>query len=209
VSADDALARFASATSQHLTEPLPGGVAIRHVDAAEWHAVVDPLWNETLERPGLELAPLFTPAQAAGFRDLDEIIAGRLQHRMLFEAGGDVVGGYWGQQDTFARYYMTVTVFRPAWRGRGLYRELLERVTAAVAASGFRELHSRHRADNNAILVPKLRAGWVISAFEVAPKWGLTVHLRKYLVDGLAEAHEYRIDGSRVAELRRRGLDLE
>ena len=206
--ADDARARFTTATTQHLTNPLADRVTIRHVDGAEWHAVVDTMWTGTLDRPGLALEPLFTPEQSAGFRDLDAIVDGRLQHRMLFEAGGSVIGGYWGQQDTFARYYMTVSVFRPEWRGRGLYRALLERVTTAVAASGFREIHSRHRADNNAILIPKLRAGWVIAAFEVAPKWGLTVHLRKYLVDGLALAHEFRIDGARVPELRERGMKL-
>jgi GNAT superfamily N-acetyltransferase len=209
VPAEDAQARFTTATTQHLTAPLAGGVTIRHVGDAEWHAAIDTMWTGTLDRPGLELTPLFSSEQSAGFRDLDAIVAGRLQHRMLFETGGEIIGGYWGQQETFARYYMTVSVFRPEWRGRGLYRELLERVTAAVAASGFREIHSRHRADNNAILVPKLRAGWVIAAFEVAPRWGLTVHLRKYLVDGLTLAHEYRIDGARVAELRERGLDIK
>ena len=209
VSAADAQTRFTTATTQHLTEPLADGVTIRHVGEAEWHAAVDAMWKETLDRPGLELAPLFTPEQAAAFRDLDAIVGGRLQHRMLFDAGGETIGGYWGQQETFGRYYMTVSVFRPEWRGRGLYRALLERVTAAVAASGFREIYSRHRADNNAILVPKLRAGWVIAGFEVAPRWGLTVHLRTYLADGLALAHEYRVDGARVAELRERGLKID
>ena len=64
------------------------------------------------------------------------------------------------------------------------------------------------RADNNAILVPMLRAGWVIAAFAVAPRWGLTIHLRKYVVDALMLVHEHRVDGSRVVELRDRGLEL-
>jgi len=208
MSAAEARTRFAAATTEYLTEPLAADVAIRHVGDAEWHTAVDTMWTETLDRPGLELAPLFTPAQSAGFRDLDAILDERLQHRMLFEAGGATIGGYWGQQEPFGRYYMTVSVFRPDWRGRGLYTALLERVTAAVAGAGFREMYSRHRADNNAILVPKLRAGWVIAAFEVAPRWGLTVHLRKYLVDALTLTHEYRVDGARVAELRTRGLTI-
>ena len=208
MSAADARTRFDTATTQHLTAPLAPGVIIRHVGEAEWHAAVDTMWTGTLDRPGLELTPLFTAEQLAAFRDLDALIGDRLQHRMLFEVDGVTIGGYWGQQETFGRYYMTVTVFRPEWRGRGLYTALLGRVAAAAAASGFREMYSRHRADNNAILVPKLRAGWVIAAFEVAPRWGLTVHLRSYLVDALTLTHEYRVDGARVAELRERGLKI-
>jgi GNAT superfamily N-acetyltransferase len=208
MSAADARTRFTTATAAHLAAPLAPGVAIRHVGEAEWHTAVDPMWAGTLDRPGLELGALFSPEQSAGFRDLDAIVGDRLQHRMLFDVDGATVGGYWGQQETFGRYYMTVSVFHPSWRGRGLYTSLLSRVTAAVADAGFREMYSRHRADNNAILVPKLRAGWVIAAFEVAPRWGLTVHLRKYLVDALTLVHEHRVDGARVAELRDRGLKL-
>lgn len=208
MSADDARARFAAATQLHLSEPLAEGVLIRSVDAAEWHRVVDAMWTGTLDRPGLDLGPLFSPEQAAAVADLDASISPRMEHRLLFEAGGEVVGGYWGQQETWGRYYMTVTVFRPDWRGRGLYRALLPRVVAAAEAAGFREVYSRHRADNNAILVPKLRAGFVIAAFEVAPRWGLTVHLRRYLVDGLTLVHGYRTDGGFASELRERGMKL-
>lgn len=208
MSAADARTRFSIATTEHLTAPLAPTVTIRHVDEAEWHTAIDAMWTGTLDRPGLDLTPAFTPEQSAALRDLDAIVGDRLQHRMLFEADGATIGGYWGQQETFGRYYMTVSVFRPEWRGRGLYTALLGRVTAAVAHAGFREMYSRHRADNNKILVPKLRAGWLIAAFEVAPRWGLTVHLRKYLVDALTLVHEYRVDGARVAELRERGVEL-
>ncbi len=208
MSAADARERFATATLRHLGAPLADGVELRHVSAADWHATIDPLWTGTLDRPGHDLSPLFSPEQAAASRDLDAIIGDRLEHRLLLVAGGETIGGYWGQQETFGRYYMTVSMFRPEWRGRGLYKALLARVTAAVADAGFRELYSRHRADNNAILVPKLRAGWVIAAFEITPRWGLTVHLRRYLVDAIALVHEHRVDGARVEELRARGLRL-
>lgn len=209
MSAEDARARFADATRRHLTSPLADDVALQHVDGAAWHAAADALWEGTMDRPGLALGPLFTPEEAAAIADLDSIVAGRLEHRLLLvDPAGAVVGAYWGQQETFGRYYMTVSVLAPAWRGRGLYRALLARVTAAVADAGFRELYSRHRADNNEILIPKLRAGWTIAAFEVTPRFGLLVHLRRYLVDAVRLVHEHRVDGAHAAELRARGLKL-
>jgi GNAT superfamily N-acetyltransferase len=127
---------------------------------------------------------------------------------VLFRAGGDIIGGYWGAQDTEGRYAMIVTIVREDWRRHGVYSELLPRVVEAARESGFREIYSRHRADNNAILIPKLRAGFVIAGFEIAPRWGLTVHLRMYLVEAMRLLHEHRVDGEHAAELRTRGLPL-
>jgi GNAT superfamily N-acetyltransferase len=208
MSAADARERFATATLRHLSSPLADGVSIRQVEPQVWHEVIDAMWDRSLDRPGLDLGPLFTPAQRTAVGDLDALVNDRLEHRLLFEHGGQVIGGYWGQQEIWGRYYMTVSVFHPDWRGRGLYSALLPRVVAAAQDAGFREIYSRHRADNNPILVPKLRAGFVIAGFEVAPRWGLTVHLRRYLVDGLTDAHAYRIDGAGTEALRARGVKL-
>lgn len=202
-------ARASPRSRRHLTSPLAADVTIRHVDAAAWHAAADPLWAGTMDRPGMALAPLFTASEAESIADLDAIVADRLEHRLLLvDAAGAVIGAYWGQQETFGRYYMILSVLAPAWRGRGLYRVMLERVTAAATDAGFREMYSRHRADNNQVLIPKLRAGWTIAAFEVTPRFGLLVHLRRYLVDAVRLVHEHRVDGAHAAELRARGLKL-
>lgn len=207
--ATDARTRFAEATHRHLTAPLAVDVALQHVDGAAWHAAADALWEGTMDRPGMALAPLFTADEAAAIADLDAIVADRLEHRLLLvDTAGAVVGAYWGQQETFGRYYMILSVLAPAWRGRGLYRAMLERVTAAATDAGFREMYSRHRADNNQVLIPKLRAGWTIAAFEVTPRFGLLVHLRRYLVDAVRLVHEHRVDGAHAAELRARGLKI-
>lgn len=134
----------------------------------------------------------------------------RLEHRVLFEDATtkELVGGYWGSQDGEGRYAMVVSVFVQAHRGKGLYSAWLPRVVEAARASGFREMYSRHRADNNAILVPKLKAGFVIAGFEVAPRWGLCIWLRKYLVDGFDDVHAYRIDGTHGDVLRAKGLPV-
>jgi hypothetical protein len=59
------------------------------------------------------------------------------------------------------------------------------------------------------VLVPKLRAGWAIAAFEVTLRYGLLVHLRRYLHDGFARAFGYRVDGSQAAALRAAGAPIE
>ncbi|HVK77865.1 MAG TPA: GNAT family N-acetyltransferase [Kofleriaceae bacterium] len=208
MSADDARARFAAATEAHLTAPLDDGIAIRHVDAAAWHAAADPIWAAASERTNVNPTRLIPPEQLARGADLDAVLGPPLAHRLLLVAGDEVIGAYWGVQEPSSRYYMVNTAMRPEWQGRGLYRRLLPRIVAAATDAGFAEIWSRHRADNNQVLVPKLRAGFTIAAFEVSPRWGLLVHLRRYLREVNARMHTYRVDGSGAASLRADGLPL-
>lgn len=204
---EEAHHRFAEATRTHLLAPLPGGVEIASCSAGEWKRLSAALWSDS-SRPMLEVDPALEHATRGRAEDLDALLAPPLAHHLVLYAAGEPVAAYHGRQEGGARYHMVNTIFHPAWRGRGLYSALLARIESAAHDSGFLEMSSRHRADNNAILVPKLRAGWVIAAFEVAIKQGLLVHLRRYLHAGLADAHGYRIDGSRADALREAGVQL-
>lgn len=204
MSADDARARFAAATQTHLTLPLADGVTIRHVDQAEMMAAAETLWASD-GRPHGRPDVLWSDEHKMRAADLAAVCGEPLAHRLVFEQDGELVGTYWGSQESWGRYYMVNSVLRPSHQGRGLYKALLGRVVAAAADAGFAEIYSRHRADNNAILVPKLKAGFVIAAFEIAPKFGLLVHLRRYLIDGVYRLHGHRVDGAFGAELRARG----
>jgi GNAT superfamily N-acetyltransferase len=207
MSTDDARRRFDEATTAHLYAPLPGGVEVTPCAADEWHAIADPWWRDSA-RPDLDLTPLMTNDERERIADLDGVLAARLAHRLILRAGGEPIGAYWGIQEPLGRYYMVSSILRPEWRGRGVYRALLANVERTAAAAGFREMGSRHRADNNDVIVPKLRAGWTIAGFEVAPRFGLLVHLRKYLLDGFARAFAYRVDGGHAASLRAAGVKI-
>ena len=90
------------------------------------------------DRPGTIELRIQNDAQRARLADLDAVMA-RLDHRVLFErvrtdgsGTTELVGGYWGSQDTEGRYAMVVSVFASAYRGRGLYTALLPRVVEAL-----------------------------------------------------------------------------
>jgi ribosomal protein S18 acetylase RimI-like enzyme len=206
MSADDARRRFDAATAL-LLAPLPHGVVVRPCTPDEWDQHAKPWWRADA-RNAIDLATLYDDQQRASAADLDAVMATCLEHRVLLVAGDDVIGAYWGHQERHGRYYMVNSILDPAWRGRGVYTALLANVEAAARAAGFRELTSRHRADNNAVLVPKLRTGWVIAGFEISPRYGLLVALRKPLVETLGRLHAHRVDGSQAALLRAAGLPL-
>jgi|GEM_PF-1230528 len=67
-------------------------------------------------------------------------------------------------------YRMRNSAVAATHQGRGIYSALLRVVMAEAIASGYRRLESQHRADNNGILVPKLKAGFHICGLEINPR---------------------------------------
>lgn len=72
---------------------------------------------------------------------------------------------------------MTNTGILEEHRRRGLYTALLPVVLNQLRQKGFQIVFSRHTLTNNAVIIPKLKAGFVISGFEVDDRFGTLVQL--------------------------------
>ena len=91
------------------------------------------------------------------------------------------VGWHMGQQVMAGKFEMSSTGILPQHRGYGLYTALLPVVLDNLKHAGFQIVYSRHNLTNNAVIIPKLRAGFVISGFEVDDRFGTLVQLSNYL----------------------------
>lgn len=120
------------------------------------------------------------------FRDLYYLRLG-IYHQETRFVGWHVGWHLYG--DTF---YMTNTGILPEHQGKGLYTRLLPIILAIVKEQGFQIVESRHRATNNQVLVPKLKAGFLISGFEISDVFGLLVHLRYFFNPTRRKVMEYR-----------------
>jgi GNAT superfamily N-acetyltransferase len=118
-----------------------------------------------------------------------------LVHRLGFWDADQLVGAYLGAQREKACYRMCLTAVRPAWRRRGIYRAFLPALLDAVREAGFVEVESRHRADNNAVLVAKLERGFVITGFELSLRDGLMITLKHRFGEEARRAHRLRVGG--------------
>jgi GNAT superfamily N-acetyltransferase len=90
---------------------------------------------------------------------------------------GQFVGWSFGVQASGDTFSMINTGILPDHQGRGVYTALLRRILEILKAEGFQVLVSRHVVTNNRVLVPKLKAGFVITHFELSDTFGLLVHL--------------------------------
>lgn len=91
--------------------------------------------------------------------------------------GEELVGWTFGRQETHEKYYMTNTALLPEHRGKGVYKALLPAVLSILEKEGFQVVYSRHSATNNEVIVPKLKAGFVISGMELSDQFGTLVYL--------------------------------
>lgn len=96
----------------------------------------------------------------------------------------EIVGWTFAQQSDQDTLLMRNTAIDPAHRGKGLYTALLPIVIEYARSEGYQLIQSTHLAANNEVIVPKLKAGFIITGLNVNEKFGLTVTLTYFLTEG-------------------------
>jgi ribosomal protein S18 acetylase RimI-like enzyme len=97
---------------------------------------------------------------------------------------GDALVGW-----TFARpegknhFHMINSGVAPAERRQGVYSKLVQLVIEHAKSRGYVAIRSRHAANNNAVIVAKLKLGFFVSGFEYSEVYGPLVRLTFLLGD--------------------------
>ena len=79
-----------------------------------------------------------------------------------------------------------------AFRGRGIYADMVKMTIAFADTNGFSKIISRHVPSNNAVIIPKLRLGFMVSAFEYSEIYGPVIHLTYLVSAKRRELHRSR-----------------
>lgn len=94
--------------------------------------------------------------------------------------GTEIIGWLLGGQADQETFYMMNTGILPAHQGKGIYTALLPKFLAYLQSLGYQKVSSRHIATHNAVIVPKLKAGFLITGMELNEQYGWLVHLTYY-----------------------------
>jgi len=98
----------------------------------------------------------------------------------IVEKEGTLAGWCTAYQKDIDEWYMHNTAIFEAHRKKGLYTALLNLMIDYAKIQGYQKITSLHNATNNAIIIPKLKAGFVISGMRISEKFGTLVELRYY-----------------------------
>ncbi len=125
------------------------------------------------------LDPLYalSSTEQTALDTLGERLANRYRLSYSIFQGDVFVGWHSGQQTLAGTFEMMRTGIVQEHRRRGLYTALLPIVLEQLKTDGFQVVVSRHNLTNNAVIIPKLKAGFVIRGFEVNDSFGTLVQL--------------------------------
>lgn len=107
--------------------------------------------------------------------------------------GEHFVGWHFGRQDSYTSFYMQNSGVLQEHRRKGLYSQLIERVLEVTTDMGFQSIWSRHHTTNNDVIIPKLKAGFVINAIEVTDIFGTLIHLHYFPKEVRKKMMDYRV----------------
>lgn len=105
----------------------------------------------------------------------------------------EFIGWSWGYQESAFRFYMCNSAIFPEHRRKGLYTMLINEMIKRLTRLGFQEIYSRHTTTNNAVIIPKLKAGFVITAMEISDSHGALVHLAYFPNSLRKKVLDYRV----------------
>jgi hypothetical protein len=70
---------------------------------------------------------------------------------------------------------------------------LLKQVIEILREKGFQKITSRHKSNNNQVIIPKLKAGFVISSFEISEIFGILIQLTYFFNTTTKKVFDFRI----------------
>ena len=91
---------------------------------------------------------------------------------------GDVLVGWTqGYRQGRSDFCMLNSGVAASARRSGVYTALVEAVLVHAASQGYARVNSRHAASNTAVLIAKMRLGFLVSGFEYSEVYGPLVQL--------------------------------
>jgi len=120
-------------------------------------------------------------------------------HIGLFSKNNEFVGFTFGFQESEEVFYMACSAVLPEYRRSGLYTELVKFVIKRTSDEGFQKIYGTHCATNNAVIIPKLKLGFIFSKLELSDTFGTIIHLQYFTNPLRRKVMDYR-SGQRIPD---------
>jgi predicted GNAT superfamily acetyltransferase len=136
---------------------------------------------------------ILSDAELASADELRKACAGILKIRLAaFDESNNFIGWSWGFQENSTTFYMCNSGVVEGHRRKGVYHDLVNKMIDITSKKGFQLIYSRHCLTNNAVIIPKLKAGFTISKMEMSDNFGVMIHLHYYTNKTRRKIMDYR-----------------
>src|SRR5262245_7596865 len=163
--------------------PIPS-ITIEAVDSATLYQVTGKIADQVFTpSPELGLLP-FMPAP----QPLRDVLRHHTEQFVFYTADHEPIGWSLGEQREADTFVMLWTGILPAYQNRGMYSAFLHHLLEYLHALGYARVTSNHMVNNRAVLVAKLKAGFIITGMSLDERLGAVVWLTYYFDDTVEDA---------------------
>lgn len=124
-----------------------------------------------------QLESMLSADEVAGMEKVRAALPAALRIRVGAFADSELIGWSHGWFEPSGEFYVASSAVVPEFRRHGIYSDLARAIVAEASKRGCGVIRSRHRAVNNAVLIAKLKLGFVITGTEYSEVMGLLVKL--------------------------------
>ncbi|MGL4573225.1 MAG: GNAT family N-acetyltransferase [Burkholderiaceae bacterium] len=114
--------------------------------------------------------------------------------------GDALMGWTYGCRQLGRNFYMINSGVALSERRRGIYSLLVQQVIDHAHAQGYVSITSRHVASNAAVIIAKLKLGFVVSGFEYSEVYGPLVRLTYFVGEPRRKLYQTRAGSIRRIE---------
>ncbi len=154
------------------------------------------------------LSILLTNKEKISRSELAKNIVPSYQLRLDILKDSKKIGWFYGEQKDSETFQMIQTAIFQEHQNKGIYKALLPIILEILKEKGFQKVFSRHKATNNQVIIPKLRQGFMITAFEVIDIFGVLIHLTYYFNENRQKLINYRVGQLKPDALLKEALSL-
>ena len=158
------------------------GIQIRSVDMKTVYQVTGAISNQ-----------VFSPSTDLGlmpFKRAPDLLRQSLQRHqeqfVIYNANDEPIGWSIGEQRMDDTFIMLWTGILPAYQSQGIYTAFLKQFIRYLQALGYVRITSNHMVNNRAVLIAKLKAGFIVSGMGLDERIGAMLWLT-YFIDKEAE----------------------
>lgn len=163
------------------------GITIRNVDSATVYQATGKIAHQVASAP----SDLGLMTQHPTPQLLRDSFRSHSEHFVIYNATDDPIGWSIGEQKESDTFIMQWTGILPEYQNRGIYSAFLRQLLAYLKAIGYARVTSNHFVNNRAVLVAKLKAGFIATGMTLDERWGAVLWLTRYLDEQAEDAFRH------------------
>lgn len=158
---------------------LANGVVIQEVSPTELGEIQDLHFERIFKNRVSIDAPTLDSETRSKISERAKV-ENRFRLCLVIKKDTEVAGWHYGFSMNPETYYMQNSAILEKFRNQGLYSEMLKAVQERLHSEGFQVLTSNHHPNNAAVLIPKLKAGFVISGMQMHERFKFLIELKYF-----------------------------